>query len=65
MIFFLKTTPSSFLKILSVLGLCCCRGFSLVAESEGYSLAVVLWSTGCRACGLLKLQLPASRAQAQ
>ena len=27
---------------LAVLGLCCCVGFSLVAESGGYSLAVVL-----------------------
>ena len=24
-----------------MLGLCCCKGFSLVAESGGYSLAVV------------------------
>ena len=24
---------------LAVLGLCCCKGFSLVVESEGYSLA--------------------------
>ena len=55
--FFLKTTPSSFLKFLSVLGLCCCGGFSLVAKSEGYSLDAVLQSKGCRACGLLKLQV--------
>ena len=27
---------------LAVLGLCCCVGFSLVVESGGYSLAVVL-----------------------
>ena len=26
---------------LSVLGLCCCAGFSLIAESWSYSLAVV------------------------
>ena len=55
--FFFKTTPSSFLKFLSVLGLCCCGGFSLVAKSEGYSLVAVLQSKGSRACGLLKLQV--------
>ena len=32
--------------LLDVLGLPCCMGFPLVAESEGYSLAVVV-------CGLL------------
>ena len=43
---------------LAVLGLHCCKGFSLVVASEGYSLAVVcrlliavaslVWSTGSR-----------------
>ena len=60
---------------LAVLGLCCCTGFSLVVESEGYSLAVVVrllsavaslvGSMGSRVRGLQLLLLPASRAWAQ
>ena len=46
--------------ILTVLDLLCCMGFSLVAESKGYSLvavlrlliALLLGSIGSRACGL-------------
>ena len=30
-----------FYLLMVVLGLCCCAGFSLVAASRGYSLAVV------------------------
>ena len=48
-------------KLLAVLGLCCCTGFSLVVVSRGYSLlqcvgfllwwSLLLWSTGCRSEG--------------
>ena len=31
-----------FFFFLAVLGLCCCAGFSLVADSRGYSLVAVL-----------------------
>ena len=51
----------SFLKLLiffvDVLGVCCREGFSLVAESGGYSPGalhglLLLWSTGSRVLGL-------------
>ena len=32
-----------FLLFIFVLGLCCCAGFSLVAESGGSSPVVMLW----------------------
>ena len=60
-----------FILFLAVLGLCCSVGFSLVAESVGYSLVAsllwlpLLWSTGSVALGLQQLWLPDSRAQAQ
>ena len=59
---------------LTVWGLPCCAGFSLVATSRGYSLVAVgfslqwlllLESTGSRALGLQELQLLDFRAQAQ
>ena len=42
---------------LDVLGVCCREGFSLVAESGGYSPGalhglLLLWSTGSRVLGL-------------
>ena len=33
---------SFFFFFVAVLGLCCCEGFSLVADSGGYSLVAVL-----------------------
>lgn len=58
----LALRDASFLDIKNVyflvlLGPCCCLGFSPVVDSGGYSLAAVpglllLWSMGCRACGL-------------
>ena len=42
--FFLKLFIYYFL---AVLGLPCCAGFSVVAETRGYSLAVVLGLRGC------------------
>ena len=64
----------SFISLfLAVLSLCCCTGFSLVVESEGYSLAVVVrllvavaslvGSMSSRVCGLQLLLLPATGAQ--
>ena len=56
-----------------MLGLCCCTGFSLVVESEGYSLAVVVrllvavaslvGSMSSRVRGLQLLLISASGAQ--
>ena len=46
----------TYLLFLDVLGVCCCEGFSLVAESGGYALVVLhglllLWNTGSRVSG--------------
>ena len=64
-----------YVLFLAVLGLCCCAGFSLVAESGGYSLAAVqgllpavtslVAECGLQACGLQCLWLPGSRVWAQ
>ena len=71
--FFLK----QFNLLLTVLGLCCCVGFSLVVAKGGYSPGAVLelrlsWSLDSRACWLQYLQhmssvaaAPGSRAQTQ
>lgn len=56
--FFFKDNAFFFFKTLV------CAG-SLLLRRIFLSLVVVLRSKGSRACGLLKLQLPASRAQAQ
>ena len=56
---------SIFLKVylvLAVLGLRCCRGFSLVAVL-GF-LILLLWSAGSRACGFLQLRHTGSVAVA-
>ena len=37
----IKAELAFFFFFLDVLGLCCCTGFCLVAESRGYSLVVV------------------------
>ena len=59
---------------LAVLGLRCCKDFSLVAVSRGYSLAAShcggfsccrQWNRASRAHWLQKLWLLGSRAQAQ
>ena len=62
-----------FFFFLALLGLCHCKGFSLVAVSRGYSpvavfrllaeVAPLVVEHGSRARGLLYLQLPGSRAQ--
>ena len=58
-----------FIYFFAVLGLCCCMGFSLVAESGGYSPVAMHWllTGGFSCCGawVQYLQLPGSRAQAQ
>ena len=51
-------------------GLPCCKGFSLIAVSGGYSLPeglglLLLWSVGSRARGFQLLLPPVSRPQAQ
>ena len=60
--------------ILLVLGLCCCAGFSLIAESGGYSLLpcagfslwwLLLWSPGSSAHGCQQLQYVGSVVAAQ
>jgi len=64
-LFIISQTPffrnTFYLCIFSVLGLSCCIGFSLAAESGSYSLVAVLglltvvlllWSVSSRACRL-------------
>ena len=38
---FLSLKESFYLFVLTLLGLCCCMGFSLAAESKGCSMVVV------------------------